>query len=163
MSGILSGIKWSICLIVILAAGSMISVCSPFPRTGVESMAPKYVSTNDDNKTVVMNFFKEVVGQGNLDVVNALLAPNCRYFDAGSIRTTNVPEFIDYLEKARLPFDSIDVEIDNIIAEGNRIAVRCLYHLVIAEEHSVVPVMADFLIKNGKIVEMWRCVPARSQ
>ena len=57
VSGILSGIKWSICLIVILAAGSMISVCSPFPRTGVESMAPKHVSTNDDNKTVVNELF----------------------------------------------------------------------------------------------------------
>jgi predicted SnoaL-like aldol condensation-catalyzing enzyme len=163
VSGILSGINWSIYLIVLLAAGFMISGCSPFPRTGVESMAPKHVSTNEDNKTVVMHFFKEVVGQGNLDVVNALLATNCRYFDAGSARTTNIPEFIDYLKEARLPFDSIDVKIDNIIAEGNRVAVRCLYHLVIAGEHSVVPVMADFLLEDGKIAEMWRCVPARSQ
>ena len=161
--GILSGINWSIRLIVILAAGSMISGCSPFSRTGVESTVPKHVSTNENNKTVVMHFFREVVSQGNLDIVNALLTPNCRYFDAGSVRTTNIPEFIDYLKKARIPFDSIDVKIDNIIAEGNRVAVRCSYHLVIAGEHSVALVMADFLIEDGKIVEMWRCVPTRSQ
>jgi len=126
-------------------------------------MVPKHVSTNENNKTVVKHFFKEVVAQGNLDFVNALLAPNCRYFDAGSLRTKNVPQFIDYLKKARLPFDSIDVKIDNIIAEGNRVAVRCSYYLVIAGEHSVALVMADFLIEDGKIVEMWRCVPARNQ
>jgi predicted SnoaL-like aldol condensation-catalyzing enzyme len=160
--GILSGINWSIRLIVILAAGQMISGCSPLSRTGVESMVPKHISTNEDNKTVVMRFFKEIVGQGNLDVVNALLAPNCRYFDAGSVRTTNVSEFIDYLKEARLPFDSIYVKIDNIIAEGGRVAVRCSYHLVIAGEHSVVLVMADFLLEDGRIVEMWRCVPPRN-
>ena len=162
MLGILSGINWSKRLIVILAAGSMISGCSPVSRTGVESMVPKHVSTIENNKTVVKHFFREVVGQGDLDFVNALLAPNCRYFDAGSVRTTNVSEFIDYLKEARLPFDSIDVKIDNIIAEGNRVAVRCSYQLVIAGEHSVVLVMADFLIEDGNIVEMWRCVPARS-
>lgn len=30
-------------------------------------------------------------------------------------------------------------------------------------EHSIVPVMADFHIEGGKIVEMWRTVAARSQ
>jgi len=163
VSDILSGINWSIRLIVILATGSMISGCSLCSRTGVESTVPKHVTTNENNKTVVMHFFREVVSQGNLDVVNALLAPNCRYFDAGSVRTTNIPEFIDYLIKARLPFDSIDVKINNIIAEGDRVAVRCSYHLVVAGEHSVALVMADFLIEGGKIVEMWRCVPARSK
>lgn len=159
---ILSGINWPIRLIVILAAGSMISVCSPFSRTGGESTVSKHVSANEDNKTIVMQFFEEVVSQGNIDVINELLAPNCRYFDAGNIRTTNIPEFIDYLKEARMPFDSIYVKIDNLIAEGNRVAVRCSYHLVIAGEHSVALVMADFLVEDGKIVEMWRCVPAMS-
>jgi predicted SnoaL-like aldol condensation-catalyzing enzyme len=163
MLGILSGINWSKRLIVIFALGSMISGCFPFSRTGAKSMVPKHVSTIENNKTVVKHFFREVVGQGNLDFVHALLAPNCRYFDAGSIRTKNVPEFINYLKKARLPFDSIDVKIDNIIAEGNRVAVRCSYHLVIAGEQSVVMVMADFLLEDEKIIEMWRCVPASSQ
>ena len=124
---------------------------------------PSHVSAIESNKSMVRNFFKEVVGQGNINVVNALLAPDCRYFDAGRIKTTNVPEFIDYLKQARLPFDSIDVKIDNIIAEGNRVAVRYQYHSLISGEQSVVPAMADFLIKDGKIIEMWRYVPARNQ
>ena len=160
---ILSGINGSIRLICMLATGAMISACSPFSGTGAESTVPKHVSTNEMNKTVVRQLFKEVVSQGNVDVVDSLLAPNCRYFDAGSIKTTTIPEFIDYIKKARSPFDSIDVKIDNIIAEGNRVAVRCSYHLVIAGELSVKLVMVDFLLENGKIVEIWRCVPAGSQ
>jgi len=31
---------------------------------------------------------------------------------------------------------------------------------MLEDEHSVVPVMADFRIKDGKIVEMWRTVAA---
>ena len=44
----------------------------------------------EDNKRKVIYFFDEVVGQGNKDAVNALLAPNCRYYDAGKVKTTNV-------------------------------------------------------------------------
>jgi predicted SnoaL-like aldol condensation-catalyzing enzyme len=124
---------------------------------------PKHISTIENNKSMVEHFFRKVVGQGNINVVNALLAPNCRYFDAGRVKTTNVPEFIDYLKRARQPFDSIDVKIDNIIAEGNWVAVRYSYHSLISGEHFVVPAMADFLIEDGKIIEMWRYVPTRSK
>ena len=116
----------------------------------------------EDNKARVRRFFREVVGQGNLEAIDELLAASCRYFDAGSIRTTGISEFIDYLIQARKSFDSINVKIDNIIAEGNQVAVRCSYHLMLEGEHSVVPVMADFRIEDGKIVEMWRTVAARN-
>ncbi|MBN1363795.1 MAG: nuclear transport factor 2 family protein [Syntrophaceae bacterium] len=161
MSGILSGIKWPVCLILILAVGSMISVCSRFSAKKVESVDPKHVSKNEENKSIVRYFLNEVVGQGNQDAVKVILAPDCRYFDAGRVKTTNVPEFIDYLKKARMPFESIKIEIDNIVAEGNRVAVRYSYHSVLAGELIVVPAMADFLIEDGKIVEMWRYIPAR--
>jgi predicted SnoaL-like aldol condensation-catalyzing enzyme len=118
---------------------------------------------NEENKALVRRFFGEVVGQGNLEAVNELLAASCRYFDAGSLRTEGTGEFIDYLIQARKPFDSIDVKIDSIIAEGNRVAVRCSYHLMLEGEHSVVPVMADFYIEGEKILEMWRTVAARNQ
>lgn len=163
MLGILSRINWFPYFILIFTVGSLTSVSTPFSGKVVVLMAPMQDSTYEYNKNIVKHFFNEVVGQGNIDVVRALLAPNCKYYDAGSIKTTNIPEFIDYLEKARQPFDSIDVKIDNIIAEGNRIAVRYLYHSVLNGEPIIVPAMAEFLIEDGKIVEMWRYIPARSQ
>jgi predicted SnoaL-like aldol condensation-catalyzing enzyme len=126
-------------------------------------VAPKQISKSEENKSMVIDFFNEVVGQGNEDAVNSLLAPNCRYYDAGRVKTTNVQEFIDYLKKARMPFDSIKIEIDNIIAEGNRVAVRYSYHSVLSGELIMVPAMAEFLIEDTKIVEMWRYIPAMSK
>jgi predicted SnoaL-like aldol condensation-catalyzing enzyme len=111
-----------------------------------------------NNKIHVQRFFDEVVSQGNQETVNELLATSCRYFDAGILKTTGCDEFNAYLIEARKPFDSINVEIDNIIAEGNQVAVRCTYHLILEGEHSVVPVMADFRLEDGKIVEMWRAI-----
>ncbi len=150
-------------LIPTLTAISIIFSCSPDPRTEIESTALDQVTKIEENKSKVINFFNEVVGKGNEDVVIELLAPNCRYYDAGKIKTTNVQEFIDYLKKARRPFESIKIQIDNIIAEGNWVAVRYLYHSVLEGEFIEVPAMADFLIEDGKIVEMWRYIPARSK
>jgi ketosteroid isomerase-like protein len=114
----------------------------------------------EDNIAHVRRFFREVVGEGSLATIDELLDANCRYFDAGSLRTTGLIEFTEYVIDARKSFDSINVEIENIIAEGNKVAVRCSYHLIREGEHSVVPVMADFLFEEGRIVEMWRYVAA---
>ena len=116
--------------------------------------------TTEDNITRVRRFFGEVVGGGNLEAIEELLDTGCRYFDAGSLRTSGSSEFTVYLIEARKSFDSIDVEIENIIADGNKVAVRCSHRLVLEGEQSVVPVMADFLFEEGKIIEMWRCVAA---
>ena len=116
----------------------------------------------EDNKAHVQRSFAEVVSQGNQETVNELLTDSCRYFDAGILRTTGCAEFNSYLLEARKPFDSIDVEIDNMIAEGDQVAVRCSYHLIFEGEHSVVPVMAEFRMEDGKIVEIWRTVATRS-
>jgi len=125
-------------------------------------MVPEKISKLEENKNKVIYFLNEVVGQGNETAVNELLAPNCKYYDAGKVKTSNIQEFIDYLKKARMPFESIKIEIDNIIAEGNWVAVRYTYLSVLGGEHIVVPAMADFLIENGKFVEMWRYIPARN-
>lgn len=81
----------------------------------------------EENKAHVRRFFGKVVGQGNLEAVDELLTASCRYFDAGSLRTEGIGEFTDYLIQARKPFDSIDVKIDSIVVEGNRVAVRCSF------------------------------------
>jgi len=126
-------------------------------------LEPGNVAETEENKARVIHFFNEVVAQGNENAVNELIAPNCRYYDAGKIKTTNVQEFIEYLKKARMPFESIKIEIDNIIAEGNRVAVRYSYHSVIEGKLIEVPAMAEFLTEDGKFVEIWRYIPAYSK
>ena len=116
-----------------------------------------------DNKRRVRRFFRDVVSAGYLQAIDELLDAGCQYFDGGSLRTRGPDEFREYLVEARGPFDSIEVKIENIIAEGSQVAVRCSYHLMLEGKHSVVPVMADFRFEAGKIVEMWRTVAVRNK
>jgi predicted SnoaL-like aldol condensation-catalyzing enzyme len=116
-----------------------------------------------DSKSRVRRFFREVVSAGNLEAIDELLDASCQYFDGGSLRASGLDEFTEYLVQARRPFDSIDVKIENIIAEGSQVAVRCSYHLRLEGKDSVVPVMADFRFEEGKIVEMWRAVAVRNK
>ncbi len=163
MSHILSWKTWSIYLIAFFVVVSAIPSCSSSPKTGVESMVAENNSKLEENKSKIIYFFNEVVGQGNENSVNAILASNCRYYDAGKVKTTNIQEFIDYLKKSRMPFESIKIEIDNLVAEGNWVAVRYTYFSVLGGELIVVPAMADFLIEDGKIVEVWRYIPTSSK
>jgi predicted SnoaL-like aldol condensation-catalyzing enzyme len=166
MSHILSWKIWSTYLITFLVVVSAITSCTSCtssPRTGVESIVPEKNPKLEENKNKVIYFFNEVVGQGNENAVNVLLAPKCKYYDAGKVKTANTQEFMDYLKKARLQFDSIKIEIDNLVAEGNWVAVRYSYFSVLGGELIVVPAMADFLIEDGKIVEMWRYIPESSK
>jgi predicted SnoaL-like aldol condensation-catalyzing enzyme len=115
-----------------------------------------------DNKDRIQRFFQEVVGRGNQETVNELLATSCRYYDAGILKTTGTDEFNAYLTEALKPHDNLYVEIDNMIAEGNQVTVRCSYHVMLEGELSIVPVMAEFHFEEGKIVEMWRTVASTS-
>ena len=163
MLHLLSWKIWSIYLITFLVIVFAIQSCSSSHRTSVESMVPENISKLEENKSKIIYFFNEVVGQGNEKSANVILASNCRYYDAGQVKTTNIQEFIDYLRKARMPFESIKIEIDNLIAEGNWVAVRYSYFSVLGEELIVVPAMGDFLIEDGKIVEMWRYITPSSK
>ena len=118
------------------------------------------IMSKEFNKACIQRFFEEVVCQGNLETVDKLLSASCRYFDAGILNTSSVGEFKDYLVQARKPFDSINIKIDSLIAEDYSVAVRYSYHSVLAGEPVVVPAMAEFHIKDGKIVEMWRYLAA---
>ena len=114
-----------------------------------------------ERKARVRRFFDRVVGEGDLAAVDELLGAGCTYRDAGRLSTTGRGEFANYLVAARSPFDQIHVEIQDIIAEGDRVAVRCTYHLTVAGEHSTAAVMAVFRFDQAKIVEMWRTVAAQ--
>ena len=85
----------------------------------------------EERKARVRRFFARVAGEGDLAAVDALLGAGCRYWDAGRLRTSGRDEFADYLVVARSPYDQIHVEIQDIIAEGDRVAVRCTYHLTV--------------------------------
>ena len=78
----------------------------------------------EDNKAVIRRLIEEVYNEGNLDVVDELVAPDV--FDHAAVpeHQHGLDEFKHVIEWVRSIGRDIRYEIDDIIAEGDRVAVR---------------------------------------
>ena len=110
----------------------------------------------ETQKSIVKQFFQEVLEDGKLEILEKILNPECTYIDAGEQKFTNRGDFIEYVREGRKPFTKFDVVINDIIAEGEKLAVRCTYHLDTKTVQTTLAVMGFFQFQEGKIVKIWR-------
>jgi predicted SnoaL-like aldol condensation-catalyzing enzyme len=110
----------------------------------------------DTHKALVQRFFFETLRDGKTEVLEEIMAPDCSYTDGGKLKSTNRNDFAEYVREARKPYTQIEVTIHDIIAEGDRVAVRCTYHLETELIGHIVPVMGIFRFQDNRIVEIWR-------
>lgn len=102
----------------------------------------------------------DVLTEGKMDVLEDILAPDCTYTDGGKLKYTTRADFTNYVSETRKEFIKTKVIIEDIIAEGDRVAARCTYHLETERKCYVIPVMGIFHFRNGKVVEIWRNIAA---
>ena len=80
-----------------------------------------------DNKETVVRFLDEVWSRGNIEAVGAYLAPRYTiHHDPGDPwhgRTLDVEGFKDRVRQSRAPFPDQRFTIQELIAEGDRVAV----------------------------------------
>ncbi|MGB7056000.1 MAG: nuclear transport factor 2 family protein [bacterium] len=112
--------------------------------------------TIETHKSIVRRFFMDVLTAGKMEVLEDILAPDCTYTDGGQLKYTTRVDFTNYVSEARKEFIKTKVIIEDIIAEGDSIAVRCTYHLETERKRYVIPVMGIFHFRSGKIAEIWR-------
>lgn len=112
--------------------------------------------TIETHKTIVQRFFLEVLRDGKMEVLKDILTPDCTYTDGGQLKHTTRVDFTNYVSEARKGFIKTNVIIEDIIAERDRVAVRCTYHLETERKRYVIPVMGIFHFRNDKIAEIWR-------
>ena len=110
----------------------------------------------ENNKTIVNRFFRDGFSAGRIDILEGILAPDCSYNDAGRPKFSNRKDFIEYVREGRKPYSNIDVVVDDVVTENNRVAVRCTYHLEKENDQFRLPVMGFFHLDRGKIVNIWR-------
>ena len=110
------------------------------------------------HKAIVRRFFREALAGGRMETLHEILDPHCSYVDGGELRFTSRDDFVGYVIEAREPFTRTDVVIDDLIAEGDRVAVRCVYHLMADGARSALSVMGFFQFREGRIVGIWRNV-----
>lgn len=109
---------------------------------------------------MVRRFFREALENGQIDVLEEILDPRCAYFDGGALRFTSRDDFIEYVIEAREPYTETGVVIDDLVAEGDKVAVRCEYHLATDGDRSRYAVMGFFEFREGRITSMWRNIVA---
>jgi len=117
----------------------------------------------EDNKNIVRRFFEEGPSKGDLSAANELLAPNFALHtplpSAPGIQGMN-----DVITACRAAFEHLNVTIDDMLADGDRVAARftaCGMHkgafmgLPPTGKSITMTGIEIFRIENGKIAELW--------
>ena len=117
----------------------------------------------EDNKNIVRRFFEEGPSKGDLSAANELLAPNFALHtplpSAPGIQGMN-----DVITACRAAFEHLNVTIDDMLADGDRVAARftargmhkgAFMGLPPTGKSITMTGIEIFRIENGKIAELW--------
>jgi steroid delta-isomerase-like uncharacterized protein len=115
------------------------------------------------NKALIYLLFEEAFNRGNLAIVDEIFSP--RFVDHSTPDQGVGPQGVkDYFRSVRAGFPDMQVAVDALIAEGDRVAVRTIwrgthmgeYEGVAATGKQVVRTMIQlFRIADGRILEEW--------
>jgi predicted SnoaL-like aldol condensation-catalyzing enzyme len=107
--------------------------------------------STDKNKAVVRQFIKEVLGNGNTDLIDELLAPDYMNLSMGATNRAGFKAVISGL-KASMP--ARDFEILDLVAEGDSVVFRGNMNVTLASGKKVsARDITYYRLVNGKIVE----------
>ncbi len=117
----------------------------------------------EDNKVIVRRFFELGPSSGNMAVANALLSPNFILHtplpSASGIQGIN-----DVVTACRAAFEHLSVTVEDMVAEGDRVAVRFTARGIHKGQFLDLPPTGKpitmtgieiFRFENGKIAELW--------
>jgi predicted SnoaL-like aldol condensation-catalyzing enzyme len=111
----------------------------------------EFEMTIEGNKAVVRRFAKEVLGRGNMDLIDELLAPD---YVNPSVGVTNRSGFKDVVSSLKASASTRDFEIADLVAEGDSVVLRGNMNITLAGGKKVsARVLAYYRLSNGKIVE----------
>jgi steroid delta-isomerase-like uncharacterized protein len=117
-----------------------------------------------DHKALAQRWFTEVMNQGNEEVIDEITSPD--FVDHDSLPGTSADRdgLHDFVKQIRSAFPDLEVQIDDILAEGDQIAVRSTFRgthegdfMGIAATGKKVEVANyDFVrLENDQAVEHW--------
>jgi steroid delta-isomerase-like uncharacterized protein len=119
----------------------------------------------EENKALARRVLEEMFNKGNLDVADELLTPDYVDHDPGLPEDVRGPEgFKEYVSMYRSAFSDIHLEIEDQIAEGDRVATRWtgtgthdgdLMGIPPTGNRVTMPGMEIVRISGGKLAEGW--------
>jgi steroid delta-isomerase-like uncharacterized protein len=119
---------------------------------------------SEENKAVIRRLVGEVYNEGNLDVVDELVAPDL--FDHAAVpeHQHGIDGFKHIMEWVRTFSSDVHYDIEDIIAEGEKVAVRMTQsgtHTGSVKGNPAtgksfsVDYVHWFRLEDGKVAEMW--------
>jgi steroid delta-isomerase-like uncharacterized protein len=128
---------------------------------------PQEANSSEQNKALVMRVWEEVVNQGNLDKADELFAKNYVYHNTSGQDFTGIEEGVKVtVTSMKTAFPDLHCTVDDIIAEGDRVAQRWSATGTHSAEYMGVPATQNQVhmtgivisrIENGKVAEDWSC------
>jgi predicted SnoaL-like aldol condensation-catalyzing enzyme len=107
--------------------------------------------TIDNNKVIVRKFLKEVLGKGNIDLIDELLTPD---YVNPSMGVTNRAGFKALVSGLKVSLPARDFEIADLVAEGDSVVFRGNMYVTLASGKRVsARVITYYRLVDGKIVE----------
>ena len=116
------------------------------------------------NKELVRRFYKEVYGDWNMALVDEVVSPRFTSHDWPEDGSTGPQAFRDYYAAIRFVVPDAHYEVDDLIAEGDRVVVRWrLLGTHQAEFQGIAPTgraitlngIAIYRVDDGKLMERW--------
>jgi predicted SnoaL-like aldol condensation-catalyzing enzyme len=118
----------------------------------------------EENKTLVRRHFEEFVNEKNLEIADRNFASDYREHGtdapAGTASGPNGPK--KYLEAAFRRYPDLRVEIEDIIAEGDKVVVRNRWQATDAQTSTAIEFTGIVIwrIAGGKLAERWAYLQA---
>jgi predicted ester cyclase len=117
-----------------------------------------------ENKALVRRFYKEVYVDWNMALADEVVAPQFTSHDWPPYGPTGPKAFRDYYAAMRSAVPDARYEVDDLIAEGDRVVVRWrLLGTHLGDFHGLVPSgrpitlkgIAIYRVESGKLMERW--------
>ena len=118
----------------------------------------------EENKAVIRRLIEEVYNEGNLDVVDELVAPDIFNHPAVPEHQRGIDGFKHVMEWVREFSSDVHYDIDDIISEGDKVAVRMTQsgsHTGMVRgipptgKRFSVDYVHWFRVEDGKVAELW--------
>jgi len=117
-----------------------------------------------NNKALVRRLFEEVWNQGNLTAIDELFATSYIRYDPAAPEAKGLAGFKHFVTTLRRAFPDIEVALEDVIAEGDKMAARAIWrgthqgeYLGIAPTGRQVAVMGTVTLRivHDKFQEGW--------
>jgi predicted SnoaL-like aldol condensation-catalyzing enzyme len=113
--------------------------------------------STEQNKAIVSRIWQEIFNEGNLDLIDQLYDPSYLYHGPGGKELKGLEDLRQYTRQLRTLMPDVHFSLDDIIAEGDKVAVRWTMTATYEPQNIQVTNTGMIIssIVDGKCVEDW--------